>query len=104
MKKWRVTHFEGTRTKYYYTDDDYKALTRHYQNLRKYGIFGGARLFFRVPDYKRVGLLNYYIIVGGCDCILGLTYGTSFLGKPKQYWEDLIKKVRSEFQSSEVEE
>lgn len=104
MKKWRVTHYEGTRNKYYYTNDDFKAIKRHIENLGKHGLFGGARLYFRIPDYKRVGLLNYYLPVGGCDCLLGLTYRPSFLGKSKEYWEGLIKKAKAEVRLSDSEE
>lgn len=101
MKKWRVTHFVRNRTKYYYTDDDFKAIKRHIENLVTYGIFGGARLFFRVPYYKQVGITNFYLPVGGCDCLLGLTYRRKFLDKPKEYWESLIKKAKAEVRRSD---
>ena len=92
---WRVGWFEGNRRKYRYYKTDYRALKKHIENLTKYGwLLSGCTLGFKVKGYFS------YAPVGGNDSILGLTYGTSFLGKPRSYWKALYQKIRDEVQTS----
>jgi len=94
---WRVGWFERNKRKYRYYKTDYHALKKHLDNTRIYGSFlGGCSLSFKIKGYYD------YAMVGGCDCILGLTYGTRFLGKPKEYWQSLLKKIRDEFRGLET--
>lgn len=92
---WRVGWFERNKRKYRYYKTDYHAIKKHLENGKKYGLFeGGCTLDFRVKGYFS------FVPVGGCDHILGLTYGTKFLGKPKEYWQSLLQKIREEIQDS----
>jgi len=88
--KWRVSWLEGNRMQYRYYRTDYKAIKHHLNNLRKSGVFGGAMLAFRIKGY------NSFAPVGGCDSILGLTHGVTFLGKTREYWEKLIQRAKKE--------
>ena len=97
--QWRVGWFERDRQKYRYFKTDYYALKKHLENLRKYGaLLGGCSLEFKIERYAS------YCPVGGCDNLLGLTYGTKFLGKPKAYWSTLIAKAKSDLQSNNGKE
>ena len=92
---WRVGWFERNKRKYRYYKTDCRALKKHIENLKKYGwLFSGCSLCFKVKGYFS------YVQVGGNDSLLGLTYGTSFLGKPKEYWKSLMLNIRDEVQSS----
>ena len=91
---WRVGWFEENRRKYRYYKTDYRALKKHIENLSKYGwLLSGCSLCFKVKGYFS------YAQVGGNDSLLGLTYGTSFLGKSKEYWKSLMLKIRDEVSS-----
>ena len=93
-KKWRVDWLVGTRFQYRYYDDDYKAIKKHIENLRKYGL--GSRLNFRAPKAGQLGVQLNYLVVGGTDSLLGLTSPPTFLGKPREYWARLVKKAIEE--------
>ena len=100
MKKWRVRWCVGRRFQHRYYDDDYKAIKRHILNLKKFGIFGGAMLDFKVPKAGNMGYTGVnYLKVGGNDSLLGLVHNPHFLGKPKEYWKSLIEKAMSEIQN-----
>ena len=91
MTEWRVSWCEGTKRRYAYYKDDYKAILRHIKNLKTIGIFYGASLCFRDKKFS-----DAYVPIGGCDSLLGLTYHANRFGKPKEYWEGLIKKAKTE--------
>ena len=95
-KKWRVDWLVGSRFQYRYYDDDYKAIKKHIENLKKYGL--GSRLNFRAPKIMSLPVDEgvSYLPVGGTDCLLGLTSPPTFLGKPREYWVELIKKAIDE--------
>ena len=87
--KWRVTWIEGDHKKFKYYKADDKAINHHIKNMVKYGAFlSGAELAFRIKGYTG------FVPVGGCDCLLGLTHRGEFLGKPRVYWENLIREAK----------
>jgi len=88
--RWRVSNIENNRMRHRYYKNDYSAIKQHVTNLRKYGVFGGSQLMFRLKGY------NSFVPVGGCDSLLGLTHNSIFLYKPKEYWEKLIQKAKEE--------
>ena len=87
--KWRVSWLQGNRLQYRYYRDDFRAIEHHIKNLKKYGVFGGAMLAFRLKGY------DGFVPVGGCDSLLGLTHRVEFLGKKREYWENLIQKAKN---------
>ena len=88
--RWRVSWLKGTKLQYRYYKTDYPAIKKHIQNLTQGGIFGGALLCFKMKEY------DSFVSVGGCDSLLGLTHRREFLGKSREYWNELIARAKAE--------